>query len=275
MNIKELLESGKKVLNENNIEESNLKCKILLSHIMKVEKEYFIIHDLENVDKETETKFKNGIEKLINNIPIQYITKNQEFMKLNFYVDENVLIPQPDTEILVEQVLKVAKKDDKILDLCTGSGAIGICVAKSLNNENITLSDISKNALEIAKKNAENNGVNLKFIESDLFENIKEKDFDIIVSNPPYIETKIIDTLSEEVKNEPIIALDGGEDGLEFYRKIAMQAKNYLKENGKLFLEIGYNQKDSVSKILKSENYKDIECIKDLGNNYRVIKCRR
>ena len=172
----------------------------------------------------------------------------------------------------MEEVLKVAKKEDKILDLCTGSGIIGISLAKNLLSDNIVAVDISDTALKVSKLNAKNQNVNVSYIKSDLFENVNDK-FDIIVSNPPYIETETIKELSEDVQKEPIIALDGGADGLDFYRKISLEAKEYLKENGKLFFEIGYNQKEAIFKILKDLNYKNIECVKDLGNNDRVIKC--
>lgn len=173
---------------------------------------------------------------------------------------------------MVNEVLKVAKKDNKILDLCTGSGIIGICLSVFLQSDKIIASDISKTALEVSKRNASMHNVNIKYIESNLFENINEK-VDILVSNPPYIETEVIKTLSKDVQNEPILALDGGKDGLDFYRKIAKESKNILNENGKIFLEIGYNQKITVSEIFKNEGYKNIKCIKDFAGNDRVIYC--
>lgn len=278
MNIKEALDFGKKYLNERKIKDSNLKSRILLSYILEVQKEFLIIHDVKELNKKQEIEYKEYLVRLTNNEPIQYIINNQEFMKLNFYVDSNVLIPQPDTEILVENIIEFSQKTSKklkILDLCTGSGAIAISLAKNIKESEIYASDISNEALKIAKINAEQNDVQIKFIESDLFVNIYEYNFDIIVSNPPYIETKVIEELDEEVRKEPIIALDGGIDGLDFYRIIAIKAKEYLNENGILALEIGYNQKNSVTKILEDEGYKQIENIKDLANNDRVIICRR
>ena len=278
MNIKEAIIFGTKYLDENNISESKAKCRILLSNILNVSKEYLIIHDNEILDNKKEMKYKEYLVRLAGNEPIQYIIKKQEFMKMNFYVDENVLIPQPDTEILVEEVIdkfKNYKEKLKILDLCTGSGCIAVSIAKYIKNAEVFASDISDKALEIAKLNAKENHVKINFIESDLFENILENDFDIIVSNPPYIETKIVETLEEEVKKEPILALDGGKDGLDFYRKIVLQANQYLKENGILALEIGYNQKEEVIKLLEKQNYKEIYCKKDLAGNDRVIISRR
>ena len=278
MNIKEAIIFGTKYLDENNISDSKFKCRILLSNILNISKEYLLIHDNEKLDLKKEMKYKEYLVRLANNEPIQYIIKKQEFMKMNFYVNENVLIPQPDTEILVEEVLSFAKKNKqklKILDLCTGSGCIAVSIAKYIKNAEVFASDISKEALKIAKLNAKENEVEINFVESDLFENIEENDFDIIVSNPPYIETKTIESLDEEVKKEPILALDGGEDGLDFYRRIILQAKQYLKENGVLALEIGYNQKEDVIKLLEKQNYKEIYCKKDLAGNDRVIISRR
>ena len=200
-------------------------------------------------------------------------------MGIEFYVDEKVLIPQPDTEILVEEVLKIYEKNlnnkeennnIKILDICTGSGAIAISISKILKNVDITASDISKDALEIAKKNAINNNVEIEFIKSNMFENINNK-YNIIVSNPPYIKTDIIKTLDRQVQNEPLIALDGGEDGLEFYRILVKESKKYLKENGFICMEIGFDQKEEVEKLLIDNNYSNIYCKKDLSENDRIV----
>ena len=221
--------------------------------------------------------FLKKFGRLVNGEPIQYITNMQEFMKLKFYVDNRVLIPQPDTEILVENVISIVEniqkdcqKEIKILDLCTGSGIIGVCLKKNLQNVKVHASDISECALDVAKKNSIQNNVDISFIKSDLFDNINEK-FDVIVSNPPYIESSTLEGLSMEVKNEPKIALDGGKDGLDFYRKIIKEAPNFLNKSGYLSLEIGYNQKDAVEKLLKTYKYKDIQIKKDLSNIDRVI----
>ena len=276
MKIKELLEYGRKNLIEK--QEPNRLSKILLKYLLNVDDSYLVINNEENIPKGIEDRFKKYVVKLNSGKPIQYITNNQEFMKLNFYVDENVLIPQPDTEILVEEVLNICGNKNlnyNILDLCTGSGAIGVSVAKYIQNSNIVMTDISNKAIEIAEKNAKENNVIDKcfFVNSDMFEKIKEK-FDIIVSNPPYIKTDVIGTLDKEVQNEPRIALDGGKDGLEFYKIIANQAWKYLNENGILALEIGHDQKEEVVNLLKQVGkYKDIYSKKDLSGKDRIIIC--
>lgn len=281
MSINQELINAIKILKENNIEEASLKARMILANILKKPKEYLLIHEEEELSLNDINKYKEDIKKLANNVPIQYIINKQEFMGLNFYVDENVLIPQPDTEILVEEVINICRDIDcrepektiKILDLCTGSGAIGISIAKNIKNCEMTLSDISNDALKIAQKNSANS--NIKIIQSDLFEKIEEK-FDIIVSNPPYIETKIISTLDKEVQMEPRLALDGGEDGLNLYRRIIKEAYKYLNSNGILALEIGYNQKDKVINLLKQSNmYVNIYFKKDLSKNDRIVVCRK
>ena len=278
------------------------KSNILIQYVLKVDRKYLIINkDVELKD----TLIKKCIKlakKVQAGYPVQYITNKSYFMGLEFYVNEDVLIPQPDTEVVVMQVLneieRIRKNEKnkkiKILDLCTGSGAIAISIAKEKENVEILATDKSIKALEVAKKNYENiiknpikksktNKNNVKaldeniviendrnnkivFLQSDMFENIDEKDYDIIVSNPPYIETEVIKTLDIEVQNEPKMALDGGKDGLDFYKIIKENVDNYLKKDGLLVLEIGYNQKNKLQEL-----FEKAECVKDFANNDRVI----
>lgn len=193
-------------------------------------------------------------------------------MGLNFYVNENVLIPQPDTEILVEEVLQLLKQNvsKKILDICTGSGAIAISIAKMQENSTVTASDISKKAINIARKNSVDNNTDIEFVLSNMFEKINGK-FDIIVSNPPYIEENVISTLPKEVQKEPYIALSGGEDGLKFYRIIAKEGKKFLNANGYIAVEIGYNQKEKVIELFEKEDYKEVYSKEDFGGNDRIV----
>lgn len=278
MKIKEVIEEGKNVLSKNNIEDNVIVTRELLAFVLGVEKQYLVIHLADELNAEDYIKFKENINKLINGKPLQYITNNQEFMGLNFFVNENVLIPQPDTEIIVEETLKKCKelllKNGKIriLDLCTGSGAIAVSLSNFLRDEaEVFASDISTKALEVAKYNNGKNNTNVRFIESNLFENIQEQKFNIIVSNPPYIRSDVINKLSKQVQNEPHLALDGGEDGLKFYKKIIEQACNYI-ENGYLILEIGYDQKEDVENLLKeNKNYSEIKTIQDFSGNDRCV----
>lgn len=275
LQVKEIYNKGKEILRNNNIDDETTKARILMCYVLNTSKEQFIIRKEEQIKEDKKELFLSYIEQIKNGTPLQYIVNNQEFMKLNFYVDENVLIPRSDTEILVEEVIENSVKESKILDLCTGSGAIAISIAKYIKGSKVFASDISDNAIRIAKQNAKSNNVDVKFIISNLFEDIIEKDFDIIVSNPPYIRDSVIETLSADVKKEPIIALSGGEDGLDFYRRISKDAHEHLKNNGKLFLEIGYDQKDEVIEILKKDNYEDIYCKRDLAGNDRVIVAKK
>ncbi len=288
MNQKKLLLEGEKKLKNAQIGEAYWKSKKLLEYVLKQDSNQLIINSLEEVNLEKQLEFEKYLQKIIDGEPIQYITNRQEFMGFCFYVDNNVLIPQPDTEILVEETIKILDKmpinksdnatNIQILDLCTGSGCIGISLAKILNNVTITASDIKEEAILIAKRNAECNKVinKMKFICCNLFKLIKEKNYDIIVSNPPYIKTSEISKLSKEVQKEPNIALDGGEDGLNFYRAILKNAFKYLKNEGYLLLEIGFDQGESIIKMhkeIENSNLKLIskKPIKDFGGNDRIL----
>lgn len=272
MKVRELLKNGTVKLTEYKIEDAILKVRMLLLYELQIQNEYLAVHLDEEANLEIAQNFEKHLEELIAGKPIQYITNFQEFFGLDFYVDENVLIPQPDTEILVEEIIEICKYREnvpKILDICTGSGAIAVTLAKQIKVEMVA-SDISSKALEIAEKNAKSHGVNIELTQSDMFEKINQK-FDMIVSNPPYIETKTIESLSPEVKNEPQIALDGGEDGLKFYRVLARKAKDYLEENGVLAVEIGYNQRESVLEIFRNAGFCDVYAKQDLAGKDRIV----
>ena len=276
MNIRQIIEKGAIELKINGIEMPKTKARMLIQFILNKPRQYIIVNDQKNLEKETEETYFKCIDMLKQGMPIEHITHQKEFMKLNFYVDENVLIPRQDTEILVEEVIDIAKKikAKKILDLCTGSGAIAVSLAKYIDNCEVTTLDISPKALEIAKLNAKNNEVENKitFIESDIFGNLPLEKYDIIVSNPPYIKKEIIKTLNKDVQREPRIALDGGNDGLDFYRKIIKESYEYLKFKGYLCLEIGYDQKKDVIQLINQEDkYINTYSKKDLFGNDRIV----
>ena len=276
MTIREAIRKGTIALKTNNIEEPNIKARLLMQAILNKDRQYLLVYDSEELKNIQEEKYFKSIDELIGGKPLQHITHSQEFMKMNFFVNEDVLIPRPDTEILVEEVIGLCKNKNKvkILDLCTGSGAIAVSLARYLKNSEVVAVDISKKAIAISKKNAKSNKVEdrITFIESDLFQKIKKDKYDVIVSNPPYIKKRLIKTLDKEVQNEPSIALDGGEDGLDFYRKIINESYNYLKFGGYLCLEIGYDQKQEVVDLIKKENkYLSVYTKKDFGGNDRIV----
>ncbi|WXR62304.1 peptide chain release factor N(5)-glutamine methyltransferase [Peptostreptococcaceae bacterium AGR-M142] len=278
MNIRNALEFGIEKLN--NISQTpSLDAEILLCNILLKNRIYLHINLNEELEIEEFKKFEDFISQREKNKPIAYIINEKEFMGLSFYVDENVLIPRPDTEILVDRVIKEFKnqKDLRIIDIGCGSGAISVSLAKYLDAFLYSL-DISKEALEIGRQNAIKNDVRkkIKFIESDILNNFNEKEVDIIVSNPPYIELEEYLALEDNVLlYEPKLALLGEENGLYFYKEIAKNAKNVLKENGYIFFEIGYNQADAVSKILKNEDFCDIKVEKDLAKKDRLVWARK
>ncbi len=217
----------------------------------------------------TQNRIENYLGKVKNGEPLQYVLGNQEFYGRTFAVNRDVLIPRPETELVAEQVVKLCDKNSNVLDLCCGSGAIGITVAKE-TNATVTLTDVSEKAVKTAKQNAKTLKAKVKCIVSDMFTDINGT-FDVIVCNPPYIETAVIDTLDEKVKNyEPHLALDGGEDGLTFYRILAQQSAKYLNQNGALVLEIGYNQGKTVAELLQQNGY-NVQVQKDYSQNDRIV----
>lgn len=250
-----------------------IDARVLMEYVLKEDRQYIVSHGDNEITENLDT-YMNLAKKIQEGYPLQYITHNQNFMEINFYVNENVLIPQPDTEILVIKALEIIKQNIhenyRILDLCTGSGAIAVSIAHELKTNNdakIYASDISKKALDVAKKNDKDNEI--KYIQSDMFEKI-QGEFDMIVSNPPYIREDVIHTLSKDVQNEPHIALSGGQDGLKFYKIIRDNIDKYLKKGGYLIMEIGYDQKQELLQL-----FEGAECVQDLSGNDRVIIWKR
>jgi len=216
-------------------------------------------------------EYESVLNKRAEHVPLQYITGEQEFMGIPFHVNDAVLIPRQDTETLVEEALKVIRPGMKVLDMCTGSGCILISILKNVVDVTGFGYDISKQAINVAKENAKLNNVNATFERSDLFDDVSDT-FDVIVSNPPYIPTDVIGGLMPEVAvYEPMQALDGKEDGLHFYRRIVADASKYLNPEGKLLFEIGHDQGESVSSLMKEAGYKDVRVVKDLAGNDRVV----
>lgn len=268
MLIRDVLREGREFLKNNNIDER--ESRLLFAHAMNVDVSNLIRYT--ECDDRVYKKFLGFLKKRVKGEPFAYIVGEKSFMKLKFLVNKHVLIPREDTEILVATAIERNKK--KILDLCTGSGCIAISLAKYIENSVVDASDISARTLNVAKKNALSNGVNVKFIKSDIFKNITNQ-YEMIVSNPPYIRSDVVSNLQIEVKNEPKRALDGGNNGLYFYNKILKNAKDYLTEDGIIIFEIGYDQADDVTTLANKYGYTRIEKIKDLSNNDRVLVIER
>lgn len=264
---------------ENISDTPRLDVEILLEKALgNVDSLYIRLNLNKELTQEQEDLFNTFIQDRLKGRPVAYIVGNREFMGLDFYVQEGVLIPRPDTEPLVEELIELCREKENlnILDIGTGSGAITISLAKYLNTSKVKSFDISDIALEVGKKNAISNKVDdrVEFIKSDLFSSIENENiqFDVIVSNPPYIPKKDIETLHTQVKDyEPYIALEGGEDGLDFYRSITEQSRMYLKENGILAYEVGHDQAQDVVEIMKSNGYTKIYTKKDLQGIDRVV----
>lgn len=256
-----------------------LDSELMAAKALDRDRLYVIIHMDEQLEEETAERIQAMVEERKNGRPLQYITGHQEFMGLDFYVSEGVLIPRPDTEVLVEKVIELASEfgSPKILDIGCGSGAISVSLAKYVESSKVWSLDISKRALEIGRKNATDNGVadRIEFIESDLFQKLEGTDieFEIIVSNPPYIRRADIEDLHVQVKDyEPAGALDGGIDGLDFYRKIVERGRLYLISGGYMAFEVGHDQAAEVALIMEnSSSFENISIYKDLPGIDRVV----
>ena len=278
MNISEALSKGYNLLKEAQVESYIIDTQLLLSRVLKADKLYLIMNRNEEISKEKEKEFEGLLSKRKEKMPMAYILNDVEFMGLHYYVKEGVLIPRPDTEILVEECIRVIRSNNitTVCDMCCGSGAIGLSIAKHVENTEVWLYDISDTALEVSDINKKSFELKdeVEIIKSDLFQTpLREnRKFDMIVSNPPYIEEHIIPTLMEDVKNyEPHLALSGGKDGLDFYRRICSEGKQLLNPNGYMCFEIGYNQEQETKELLKENGFVNIYSLKDLGGNYRVV----
>lgn len=282
MKIRELLTSGSRRLQDREVDNGVNEAKYLLEWAMNQDYSYLLLHLDAEVSPEAEKRYQDAIRRRQQHVPLQQITGCQEFMGYPFYVNEHVLIPRQDTEILVETVWKRMLADQrqtdwKVLDLCCGSGCIGLSLYKLYKEKQpgksirLTLADISPEALQVTERNRQQLEVPAELIESDLFDTIKDR-FSIIVSNPPYIPTHVIEELMPEVRDhEPHLALDGDSDGLRYYRRITEAARNYLEDEGYLYYEIGYDQAQDVREILVDAGYDQIEIIQDLAGLDRVV----
>lgn len=269
--LESLLKKGTTILKDNGLEEAGLDAWLLLEFKTGKNRAYYFAHGDEPVSDETAAEYLTLIDRRAGHIPVQQLTHQAFFMGYEFYVNENVLIPRQDTETLVEEALKVVKPGMKVLDMCTGSGCIIVSIVHNVPEVEGTATDISKQALLVAKENAKLNQVSVTFERSDLFDNVTGT-YDVIVSNPPYIRTGEVVKLMPEVQEfEPMEALDGKEDGLYFYRKIIKECKSYLKPGGHILFEIGYDQGEAVSGLLKEAGFKNVAVIKDLAHNDRVV----
>lgn len=272
MNYREAFETGKGALAAAGIEEAELDARLLLEEICGTDRNTLLVHGDRNVTEEELAQYKEMLEKRSAHIPLQQIIGRQSFMGLDFYVDENVLIPRQDTELLVEEALQGLHDGMRILDMCTGSGCILLSLLKYSNDCEGIGADISEEALKVAERNRVQLGLeNAAFIRSDLFEAVEGK-FDLLVSNPPYICSDVIDTLMPEVReHEPRQALDGSADGLHFYRRILAECRAYLKPGGMLLFEIGYDQGEAVKRLMEENGFLEVEVKKDYGGLDRVV----
>ena len=271
MQYQELYRMGKDRLTEAKIPEAELDARLLLEEVCGTDRNDLLVHGDKEIPPEQCDRYVEYIQRRQKREPLQQITGYQEFMGLRLKVTRDVLSPRQDTEILVEEVMRYVHDGMHILDMCTGSGCILLSLLKYSNDCEGTGCDISEPALKVAEENAKELSLNASFVQSNLFENISGK-YEFIVSNPPYIPTGVIPTLMEEVRDhEPVSALDGREDGLYFYREIVEKAGEYLYPGGMLFFEIGYDQAEKVSSLMREAGYQEVTVCKDLAGLDRVV----
>ena len=276
MTYRECYEKGSRILNEAGIEESTLDARLLLEAVCGTDRNDLLVHGEQPVAPEAEEKYLNWIRQRAEHIPLQQLTGEQDFMGLTFSVNEHVLIPRQDTEILVEEVLKELHDGMRILDMCTGSGCILLSLLHYSNDCEGLGVDLSAEALEVAGRNVlkvlpPEKAEHAHFLQSDLFEKVEGK-FEIIVSNPPYIASAEVEKLMPEVRDhEPRMALDGTEDGLYFYRRIIEEAGKHLVSSGMLFFEIGYDQGQAVSELMREHGYREVQVVQDYAGLDRVV----
>ena len=281
MLVREMIKLGESRLTKAHCMDPWLDAELIYYHITGADRVELFLRGREPVDEETQKRYFDLIARREQRIPLQHITGTQEFMGLNFQVNPNVLIPRQDTEILVEEAAKIIRGDNskthrrkawKVLDLCCGSGAIGIALSRICENVKVTASDCSEPALETAKQNAKKNRVKLRFRQGDLYKAVGKRRYDLIASNPPYIRSHMIPILQDEVKlHEPMIALDGGEDGLDFYRSVTTLWREALRTGGMLFFEVGIGQADDVLRLMRSVGFGDLEITTDPAGIPRVV----
>ena len=276
MTYRECYEKGCHILNEAGIEESTLDARLLLEAVCGTDRNDLLAHGEQPVMSQAEEKYLNWIRQRAEHIPLQQLTGEQDFMGLTFSVNEHVLIPRQDTEILVEEVLKELHDGMRVLDMCTGSGCILLSLLHYSNDCEGLGVDLSAEALEVAGRNVlkvltPEKAEHAHFLQSDLFEKVEGK-FEIIVSNPPYIASAKVDKLMPEVRDhEPRMALDGTEDGLHFYRRIIKEAGKHLVNSGMLFFEIGYDQGQAVSELMRAGGYREVQVVQDYAGLDRVV----
>ncbi len=279
MTIAEVLREGKKQLEDAGVPEAELNAWYLFSYSFPVggrpmERSAFFLRRDEEADRAGVERYRKFLCRRASRTPLEYIVRETEFMGLPFYVDERVLIPRQDTECLVEEALKCCRDKD-VLDLCTGSGCIGISLAVLGGCRSVTLSDVSEGAVQVAEKNAALNRAAVTVVQSDLFQNVRGS-FDQIVSNPPYIASFVVETLMPEVRDhEPREALDGKEDGLFFYRRILGNCRDFLRPEGTLHFEIGSDQGEAVGRLMEQAGFSQVEIKKDLAGLDRIVQGKR